>query len=96
MNPTGGGYKIVFVPFDKNGNPLGQPINLLFRYNGTFGESAKWPQAIRPVDVQFDKCGRLFITDDGSGSTSSGSVIKITYGGEEYDDEFVPTDLGGC
>ena len=88
-------YKIVFVPFDKNGNPLvGQPIDL-FRYNGTFGESAKWPQAICPVDLQFDKCGRLFVTDDGSGSTSSGSVIKFTYGGE-YDDEFVPTDLGGC
>ena len=85
--PTG--YKVVFVPFDKNGNPLGQPIDL-FRYNGTFGGTAEWPQGLRPVDVQFDKCGRLFVTEDGS---SSGSVIKITYKGR-YDDDFVPTDLG--
>jgi len=88
--PTG--YKVVFIPFDKNGNPLGQPIDL-FRYNGTFGASAKWPQAIRPVDVQFDKCGRLFVTEDGSSTVNSGSVIKITYSGG-YDDEFVTQDLG--
>jgi hypothetical protein len=88
--PTG--YKVVFIPFDKNGNPLGQPIDLFRNNNFTFGASAKWPQAIRPVDVQFDKCGRLFVTEDGSGS-SSGSVIKITYKGR-YDDDYIPTDLG--
>lgn len=66
--PTG--FKVVFVPFSE-GNPTALPIDL-FRHDGN---SAKWPGGdLRPVDVQFDKCGRLFVTEDGTGS-----VIKITY-----------------
>ena len=87
--PTG--YKVVFVPFDSQGNPTALPIDLM-RHNG---DSAAWPDAVRPVDVQFDSCGRLYVTEDGTGS-----VIKIIYGGE-YSDEFVPTetdvvDGGSC
>lgn len=66
--PTG--FKVVFVPFSE-GNPTALPIDL-FRHDGN---SAKWPGGdLRPVDVQFDKCGRLFVTEDGTGS-----VIMITY-----------------
>ena len=66
--PTG--FKVVFVPFSE-GNPTALPIDL-FRHDGN---SAKWPGGdLRPVDVQFDKCGRLFVTESGTGS-----VIMITY-----------------
>lgn len=79
--PTG--YKVVFVPFDSEGNPTNLPIDL-FRHGG---ESAKWSGSdIRPVDLQFDSCGRLFVTEDGTGS-----VIKISYGGSYFDD-FVPIE----
>mmetsp|Transcript_3144 Transcript_3144/g.6939 ORF Transcript_3144/g.6939 Transcript_3144/m.6939 type:complete len:585 (-) Transcript_3144:1307-3061(-) len=76
------GYKIVFVPFDSEGNPTALPIDL-FRHGG---DGAAWPDPVRPVDVQFDSCGRLFVTEDGTGS-----VIKITYGGG-YADEFEPIE----
>jgi glucose/arabinose dehydrogenase len=80
--PTG--YKIVFVPFNSIGNPTAQPIDL-FRYDGT---TAAWPIPIRPVDVQFDRCGRLLVTEDGTGS-----VIKITYRGA-FDDIYKPINTG--
>ena len=76
--PTG--YKVVYVPFDDRGNPTAQPIDLMRNE----GPSAKWPVPMRPVDVQFDKCGRLFVTEDGTGH-----VIRIDYGGSR-NDEFVP------
>lgn len=80
--PTG--YKVVFVPFDDEGNPTGQPIDL-FRHDG---DSAEWSSGSRPVDIKFDPCGRLYMTDDGTGS-----VNVITYGGK-YADDFVPIDTG--
>ncbi|KAL9191226.1 hypothetical protein ACHAXT_000932 [Thalassiosira profunda] len=79
--PTG--YKVVFVPFDDRGNPTALPIDLL-RHDGD--DSAKWPIDVRPVDVQFDSCGRLYMTEDGTGT-----VIKITYSGG-YLDEFAPIE----
>lgn len=75
--PTG--YKIVFVPFDEAGEALYQPIDL-FRHGK---RSASWSKAdIRPVDVQFDKCGRLFVTEDGTGS-----IILITYEGNYFEEK---------
>ena len=81
--PTG--FKVVFVPFSE-GNPTALPIDL-FRHDG---DSAKWPGGdLRPVDVQFDKCGRLFVTEDGTGS-----VIKITYnGGDSEQAVLTDTDV---
>jgi glucose/arabinose dehydrogenase len=79
--PTG--YKVVFVPFDTNGNPSGQQPIDLFRHDG---DNAEWSSGSRPVDLQFDQCGRLYVTDDGVGS-----VIRITYAGQ-YTDEYVPID----
>jgi glucose/arabinose dehydrogenase len=77
------GYKVVFVPMDNDGNPTHQPIDL-FRHAG---DGAKWPdQGIRPVDVQFDSCGRLYITED-----KTGSVIQVKYGGS-YLDNFEPIE----
>ncbi|KAL7547177.1 hypothetical protein ACHAWF_010497 [Thalassiosira exigua] len=80
--PTG--YKVVFVPFDSQGNPTSLPIDLLRHA----GDGAKWPNnGLRPVDVQFDSCGRLYVTSDGTGS-----VIQIMYNGG-YSDEFMPTNV---
>ena len=72
------GFKVVYVPFDDAGNPTSLPIDL-FCHDG---DTAKWPSSLRPVDLQFDQCSRLFVTEDGTGS-----VIKIEYLGG--DDEFV-------
>lgn len=80
--PTG--YKMVFVPFDEDGNSLYQPIDL-FRHGK---RSAKWNNGhIRPVDVQFDKCGRLYMTEDGTGS-----VILITYEGSYFEEKIQLSD----
>ena len=76
--PTG--FKVVYIPFDSSGNPTALPIDL-FRHDS---DNAKWPGALRPVDVQFDKCGRLYVTEDGTGS-----VIEITYTGEATDESLV-------
>jgi len=79
--PTG--YKVVYVPFDNDGNATYQPIDL-FRHEE---KSAKWFNSnIRPVDVQFDRCGRLFVTED-----HTGSVIVITYEGDYFDEYFEVT-----
>ena len=68
------------MPFDNAGNPTALPIDL-FRHDS---DNAKWPGALRPVDVQFDKCGRLYVTEDGTGS-----VIEITYTGRVTDGSLV-------
>ncbi len=80
--PTG--YKVVFVPFNGMGDPVAQPIDL-FRHDGA---TASWPVPVRPVDLQFDRCGRLFVTEDGTGN-----VIKITYRGS-YADNYSPINAG--
>jgi len=63
-NPTG--YKVVRVPFTSPGDsvPSGEPIDLL-RHDGN---TAQWPHDFRPVDPMFDECGRLFMSDDTSGT----------------------------
>jgi len=60
--PTG--YKVVHVPFDgPGGSPIGEVIDLF--WHG--GNGARWPSRVRPVDVAFDRCGRLLVSDDGAG-----------------------------
>jgi glucose/arabinose dehydrogenase len=81
--PTG--YKVVFVPLDEGGNAIYQPIDL-FRHGG---ETAEWKNgAIRPVDVQFDSCGRLYVTEDGTGS-----LILITYDGDYFEERIEVSDV---
>lgn len=58
--PTG--YKVVYVAMDENGNPNGTtPVDLLAHE----APNAKWDDGFRPVDVDFDDCGRLLISSDG-------------------------------
>ena len=60
--PTG--YKIVRIPMNASGFPVNgamtDPVDVV-RHKG---EGAKWPSNLRPVDVKFDPCGRLYFTSD--------------------------------
>ena len=81
MRPSTG-YKVAFIPFNGEGNPTAPPIDLFWNN----GDKAEWLDPVRPVDVQFDSCGSLLVTEDGTGS-----VIKITYSGG-YFDEYAPIE----
>ena len=57
------GYKVVFVPFTKDGRPAdGHPKDLLTGFLNADGKAHG-----RPVDVQFDKTGALLVSDDVGG-----------------------------
>lgn len=72
--PTG--YKVVYIPFDTEGNVSGPPVDFLTHEP----PDAKWEDGFRPVDVDFDECGRLLVTSDGTNSQGS-KVITIQYTG---------------
>ena len=52
------GYKVIFVPF-ANGNPSGQPQDVLTGFLNDKGEAQG-----RPVGVKIDKQGALLVADD--------------------------------
>jgi glucose/arabinose dehydrogenase len=52
------GYKVVFVPF-ANGQPSGQPIDILTGFLNRDGDALG-----RPVGVALDKAGALLVADD--------------------------------
>lgn len=70
--PTG--YKVVHLAMNKDtGLPCyREPADLMCHA----GSQAKWPSGVRPVDVRFDSCNRLLVTDDGAHQ-----VLIITYTG---------------
>ena len=70
--PTG--YKVVYVEMDENGDPMGEPIDLLAHQ----APDANWEDGFRPVDVAFDACGRLIVTSDGTRGRGS-KVVRIGY-----------------
>jgi len=74
--PTG--YKIVYVPIggDDGSTVMGDPIDLLAHE----GRDAKWESGFRPVDLDFDDCGRLIVTSDGTRDKGGATVIRIEYG----------------
>ncbi len=57
------GYKVVFVPFAKDGKPSGKPIDLLTGFLSPDGDKARG----RPVDVAIGKDGALLVSDDVGG-----------------------------
>ena len=80
--PTG--YKVVRVPMGDNGNPTVDEAINFFCHHDKSGSGAKWPNGFRPVDVVFDKCNRLLITSDGTGSASTrkgNGIVIVTYNG---------------
>ena len=69
--PTG--YKVVYVPMDEHGNPIGStPIDLLAHEP----PNAQWGDGFRPVDVDFDNCGRLLVSSDGTKGRGS-KIVRI-------------------
>lgn len=70
------GYKVSFVVMDEEGNVASDLIDLLAHTP----PNAKWESGFRPVDVEFDRCGRLIVTSDGtrsSGSYIGSSIVRI-------------------
>lgn len=74
--PTG--YKLVYVPLDSDGNKLGEPVDLLAH----IPPNAKWDDGFRPVDVDFDECGRLLLSSDGTGGRGA-KIVRIESIGEQ-------------
>lgn len=69
--PTG--YKVVYVPMDANGRASGSPVDLLAHDS----DMAPWPDGFRPVDVDFDACGRLLVSSDGSQGGNGTKIVRI-------------------
>jgi hypothetical protein len=74
--PTG--YKVVYVPTNADGSIQGgigaNPIDLLAHE----GSNAKWSDNFRPVDVNFDSCGRLLVSSDGSSGKGS-MIVRVEW-----------------
>uniref|UniRef100_A0A7S4SZ02 Pyrroloquinoline quinone-dependent pyranose dehydrogenase beta-propeller domain-containing protein n=2 Tax=Ditylum brightwellii TaxID=49249 RepID=A0A7S4SZ02_9STRA len=72
--PTG--YKVVYVKMTDDGfiNST-DPHDLLARDSN----DAQWSSGYRPVDVDFDVCGRLLVTSDGSRGGRGSNVVRISY-----------------
>jgi glucose/arabinose dehydrogenase len=70
--PTG--YKVVYVAMDDNGDAVGEPVDLLAHE----GRNANWEDGFRPVDVDFDDCGRLLLSSDGT-SGNGKKIVRIDY-----------------
>ena len=75
--PTG--YSVGFVPMTEDGLvDATEPSDFL---SSPSDNDAKWSSGFRPVDVEFDRCGRLLVTSDGTGREGRGSnVVRIAYG----------------
>jgi glucose/arabinose dehydrogenase len=79
--PTG--YKVVYVPMDENGNVIASdsdstsPVVDLLAHAPA---NAQWNDGFRPVDVEFDSCGRLLVSSDGSprnGVYEGSKIVRI-------------------
>jgi len=79
--PTG--YKVVYVKMDDDGNAFGPPIDLLAHEP----PNAKWGDGFRPVDVDFDDCGRLIVTSDGTRFVGGSKVVRIEFLGPQQSEE---------
>lgn len=77
--PTG--RKVVRIPFNAMGIPTGEQPSNLFCNDGS---DIYFASGLKPVDLAFDRCGRLLVTSDGTGNEREGSkVFMITYFGPE-------------
>ena len=62
------GYDVVYVPFDKLGNPQGKPVTVLKSFLAGDGKTHG-----RPTWVAWDKTGALLVSDD-----TAGIVWRVT------------------
>ena len=89
--PTG--YKVVYVEMDESGNPIGDsPVDLLSHVPN----NAQWESGFRPVDVDFDDCGRLLVSSDGTRDSPQyrGSMIVRIEHTEDESQVIEPEDDG--
>jgi glucose/arabinose dehydrogenase len=75
--PTG--YKVVYVAMNESGQVIGAPVDFL-AHKG----SKDWEDGFRPVDVDFDSCGRLLVSSDGTRNDTDGTfygskLVRIEY-----------------
>jgi len=68
------GYKVVFIPFNKDGMPDGKPEDFL---TGFISDTLNAQVYGRPVGVQVTKYGSLLVADD-----TGGVVWSVTYTGK--------------
>jgi glucose/arabinose dehydrogenase len=84
--PTG--YKVVYVPIDGNGQVSDDDAIDLLTHSGV---GATWPDGFRPVDVDFDECGRLLVTSDGTSGQGT-KVVRIDYNPRRRSDRLYKND----
>jgi glucose/arabinose dehydrogenase len=94
--PTG--YKVVTIAMDPvSGLPVANDLKNTKQVVDFFAHqapNARWNDGLRPVDVTFDACGRLYMTSDGSqvGSAFVGSkILRFEYTGESSPPSDVPS-----
>eukprot|EP00536_Pseudo-nitzschia_multiseries_P005969 jgi/Psemu1/286149/fgenesh1_pg.121_\ len=87
--PTG--YKVVYVEMDENGDAVSEPIDFLAHAP----PNAKWEDGFRPVDVDFDSCGRLLVTSDGTRGIGS-KVVRVEYVGLNASGLLDPSNPSGA
>jgi len=76
--PTG--YKVVYIPMNETGRvPEGEEAHDFLWHDG---DGARWDSGFRPVDVDFDECGRLVVSSDGT-SGAGAAVVRVSYQGTE-------------
>jgi glucose/arabinose dehydrogenase len=94
--PTG--YKVVRIPITTDPNTgavtAASPIDIL----KSEGPGAKWASGFRPVDVDFDPCGRLMISSDGSrlsdATYTKGSLVMMRWAAAMSPTPSTPTSGG--
>lgn len=72
------GYSVVYARMDANGDPMDdEPVDFLTHKL----PGAKWGDGFRPVDVDFDTCGRLLVSSDGTKSLGYGGskVVRVEH-----------------
>jgi glucose/arabinose dehydrogenase len=72
--PTG--YKVVYVPMNEQGRVPQEEEARDLLYSE--GDAATWSSGFRPVDVDFDACGRLIVTSDGTSGVGS-EIVRVSY-----------------
>jgi hypothetical protein len=85
--PTG--YKVVYIAMDEKGNATSSPIDLLAHQP----PNAEWEDGFRPVDVDFDACGRLLVTSDGTESSGS-KIVRIEWLGSNSEEPSSAPSVG--
>ena len=88
--PTG--YKVVYIRMNSSGLAIGDPIDLMAPM------SLNWTDGFRPVDVDFDQCGRLIVSSDGTkldnGTFYGSKIVRISYIASESDNATNITNSG--